>query len=55
MCDLIFPSRIIRRLSSIISDYASLDANYKAVLKQASNANAELTRRMESEEKAVSR
>ena len=34
---------------SIISDHASLNANYEAILKQASNANAELSRRLENE------
>lgn len=35
----------------MISQYASLNANYEAVLKQANNANAELSRRLESEQK----
>lgn len=41
--------RVIKRLISILSQFASVSANYDAVLRQANNANAELTRRMESE------
>ena len=37
----------------MLSNYASLHANYEAVLKQASNANAELSRRIESEPEKV--
>ncbi len=38
----------------MLSEYASLDANLQALMKQASNANAELTRRIESDERNVS-
>lgn len=37
----------------MLSQHASLNANYDAVLKQANNANAELTRRIESDSKEV--
>ena len=33
----------------MISQHATLSANYEAVLKQASNANAELSRRLDNE------
>ena len=39
--------RVIKRLVTMLSQYASLDANYQATLKQAQNANAELARRLE--------
>ena len=45
--------RVIKRLITILSQYASLSSNYDAVLTQANNANAELTRRIESEDKKV--
>ena len=37
----------------MISQSATLSANYEAVLKQASNANAELARRLDDDVRAV--
>ena len=44
---------VIKRLVSIISDLALLEINYQAVLKQASSANTELSRRLEEEPNKV--
>ena len=42
--------RVIRRLITTISQYATLDAMYEAALKQARSANEELKRRMKNKE-----
>lgn len=43
---------VIKRLISMLYQYAALNANYEAVLKQANSANAELSRRIDSGQKA---